>query len=554
MKVIRPTTITDAMLLSCSIPEPDTGEVVWGSTTIYATGDTIYLGTLTATVTFSVASPGVVNWANHGLVADQPVVFTNAGGALPAAITSGTTYYVKTVLTSGTFTITATVGGRAITFAGAGTGTHTGSSPVHTVYECVFVASKSTVTMTSANPGVVTWNGHGLANLTQIVFTTTGALPTNIVAGTTYYTLNVTANTFQVSSDGVTALSTVAGVQSGVHTCGLAATYNKPPLQNSSVWTEFSSTNRWNVFDQKIDTASTADGNMLYILKPGSFDSFALLKLSADTVEMDLYVNDVTTATFDNTTDFVTYASHNFTAGTAVIIFNDAGGTMPAGLVARTVYYVINPTTNTFQLAATVGGAAVNFTTNGSGTLTVAQSLYSNLLNTITSSNVGDWKSYFYEPIYQADIVSLPTFVDSSIFSLPGYSSAKLRVNIIRVGGQVSCGVMVLGLMLDLGTTKYAPEITIIDYSTKTKDSFGNWVIVQRAFSKKLKAEAYIDIANIDSVAAILSTYRATPLLWFGTDDFDSTIIYGFYVDWATQILNIAQAVITLNIEGLSQT
>jgi hypothetical protein len=76
------------------------------------------------TVTFTVASPGEVNLASHGFAANDPVVFSNSGGALPAAITGGTKYYVKTVLSANAFTISATAGGAAINFAGAGSGTN----------------------------------------------------------------------------------------------------------------------------------------------------------------------------------------------------------------------------------------------------------------------------------------------------------------------------------------------------------------------------------------------------------------------------------------------
>lgn len=77
-----------------------------------------------ATVTISSASPGVITLSSHGFVANDPVVFSNSGGALPATITEGTTYFVKTVLDADTFTISATAGGSAINTASAGTGTH----------------------------------------------------------------------------------------------------------------------------------------------------------------------------------------------------------------------------------------------------------------------------------------------------------------------------------------------------------------------------------------------------------------------------------------------
>lgn len=83
------------------------------------------------------------------------------------------------------------------------------------------------VTMTSANPGVVTWRdnagtalAHNFVAGDTVVFTTTGALPTNVVAGTTYYVVaTVTSTTFSIASTpGGTAINTTAGTQSGVHT------------------------------------------------------------------------------------------------------------------------------------------------------------------------------------------------------------------------------------------------------------------------------------------------------------------------------------------------
>lgn len=77
-----------------------------------------------ATVTISSASPGVITLVGHGFAANDPVVLSNSGGALPVAFTAGTVYYVKTVLTADTFTLSETAGGAAINTASTGTGTH----------------------------------------------------------------------------------------------------------------------------------------------------------------------------------------------------------------------------------------------------------------------------------------------------------------------------------------------------------------------------------------------------------------------------------------------
>lgn len=76
----------------------------------------------------------------------------------------------------------------------------------------------ATVTLTIASPCVITWSAHGLANGDRVVFTTTGALPTGLTAGTAYFVVNATTNTFEVAAtaDG-TAINT-SGTQSGTHT------------------------------------------------------------------------------------------------------------------------------------------------------------------------------------------------------------------------------------------------------------------------------------------------------------------------------------------------
>jgi hypothetical protein len=86
-----------------------------------------YVNGNNGTCTFSGTT---VTFTSHGLYANTAVRFTNSGGALPASITaSGTvgarSYYVKEVLTANTFSIATYAGGDAITFATAGTGTHT---------------------------------------------------------------------------------------------------------------------------------------------------------------------------------------------------------------------------------------------------------------------------------------------------------------------------------------------------------------------------------------------------------------------------------------------
>lgn len=96
-----------------------------------------------------------------------------------------------------------------------------------TVYSLVCFGGRTgkTVTMTIASPCVVTLTNHGLRAGTGVVFSTTGALPTGVTAGTTYYAKSTAANTFNLYdtaanaiAGGTTGRVNTSGSQSGTHT------------------------------------------------------------------------------------------------------------------------------------------------------------------------------------------------------------------------------------------------------------------------------------------------------------------------------------------------
>ena len=82
-------------------------------------------------------------------------------------------------------------------------------------------------------------------------------------------------------------------------------------------------------------------------------------------------------------TDIFTVSAHGLAVGDCVQLTTD--GTLPVGLSLLTNYYVISPTTNTFQLSATPNGTAVDVTNAGGSTNTYH--LYGKAIYT------GDWRS-----------------------------------------------------------------------------------------------------------------------------------------------------------------
>lgn len=98
----------------------------------------------------------------------------------------------------------------------------TGKLVLDQLYYIVNSYSTATVTVTIATPAVMTWTAHGLVSGQRIQLATTGALPTGLVAATTYWITVIDANTFNLSSSLANAQTATfiatSGSQSGVQT------------------------------------------------------------------------------------------------------------------------------------------------------------------------------------------------------------------------------------------------------------------------------------------------------------------------------------------------
>ena len=101
----------------------------------------------------------------------------------------------------------------------------------------------------------------------------------------------------------------------------------------------------------------------------GLWNSGTYLGYSPNAGNPKEYIADPTAYTF-------TCPGHGYVNTNKVVIYGD---TVPSGLTEGTVYYVVNATANTFQIAATAGGSAINFTTaGGSGCVvsTITEEVY----------------------------------------------------------------------------------------------------------------------------------------------------------------------------------
>lgn len=84
------------------------------------------------------------------------------------------------------------------------------------------------------------------------------------------------------------------------------------------------------------------------------------------TPPLDPYTQ-TTVFTADAVTDVMTSATHGLLDG-ALVQLSNSGGALPAGLSSEVPYWIVNATTNTFQLSLSEGGAVVDFSDAGTGT------------------------------------------------------------------------------------------------------------------------------------------------------------------------------------------
>lgn len=344
------------------------------------------------------------------------------------------------------------------------------NTTTHEVFEAVKQTAVAVVTLTLANPGVVAWQANGLAANTPLAFSSTGALPTGLTAGTTYYVKTAGTDSFTVSATPGGAAIQFSGSQSGVHTATAQANFNRDPtdLTNRAGvtpwWRKVSATNTYKMFDASSSSQTENADEIIVEIDAGRARALFLGGLDAATYQVEVIVG------------------------------------------VTTMY----DTTETSLVAPS------------SGTLT----------------------GYLYDPIVRK--------TDLVLTDLPRYAAARIRVTLKQPGGVVKCGSLVVGLTRDIGEMQWAPEIRILDYSRKETNEFGDTVLVKRKNAKMISCELFIDNADVDEIRRLLSTYTATALVWIGSEEYSSTIIYGFFRDLRIVLSSPAGSNVSLDLEELA--
>lgn len=170
-----------------------------------------------------------------------------------------------------------------------------------------------------------------------------------VLAGTSFGSVASTFVQLHTGPPGANGTSNVSSVTTRPQVTWSAPSGGALSESNTPTWSNWAGTNGEIVTD--ISVWSAASSGTFYLSTPlaGSATVF--------------------TATHAGTAIF-TAPSHGYSANTPVVLTPIAGGAIPTGFVADTIYYVAgtpSSTTDTFALAGTLGGTAWASSTTGTG-------------------------------------------------------------------------------------------------------------------------------------------------------------------------------------------
>lgn len=171
-----------------------------------------------------------------------------------------------------------------------------------------------------------------------------------------------------------------------------------------------------------------------------------------------------------------------------------------------------------------------------------ATEIYNQDHSLVSTDGITDWHAYFFEDVARK--------TDLVVTDLPNVLAPTITITATS-GSTVSIGQCILGTARELGGTEYGASVGITDYSRTTQDDFGNWYFVQRGYSKRGRFTVWADANTTDYLFNLLASYRSTPVLVTGSDDYTSTYLFGIFKDWSIALQYPSHSILDLEFQGI---
>lgn len=166
----------------------------------------------------------------------------------------------------------------------------------------------------------------------------------------------------------------------------------------------------------------------------------------------------------------------------------------------------------------------------------------------LSTRNVVDWYTYFFE-----SFGTVPSLV---LFDLPPYSNVVITVTLTIGSGNVSCGSLVIGNNEYIGAVQYNPKSDALNFSSVTRDTFGNATLIQRRSVPKTSQKLIVDKELVNRILVLRDSLNASPAVWAALDDptegyFEALFVLGFYRAFSIDIDRPNNAMINLELEEI---
>jgi len=199
---------------------------------------------------------------------------------------------------------------------------------------------------------------------------------------------------------------------------------------------------------------------------------------------------------------------------------------------------------NTVGLTGLKGNSVVISATSVTGGGTV----YGPVTIDLNTRQVNDGYDYCFEPF--------STNPSAVVFNVPPYSDIVVTVSISSTSGNVKCGSMVVGTYVYLGALQYGATNDGLNFSTVTRDDWGNATLVPRRTLPTTEQTLMVSSSRVNKVKQARIDLNAIPALWTGIDDstsewFDMLSILGIYTKFQIGAPIRSMAEITLSLEEI---
>jgi hypothetical protein len=209
--------------------------------------------------------------------------------------------------------------------------------------------------------------------------------------------------------------------------------------------------------------------------------------------------------------------------------------------IASPLTVVVTPgvRVDSLALAGVVGDSLAITISSGGATV------YSYSKN-LSTRQVFNWYDYFFAPFTtQAQLVR---------FDLPPYTNAVITVTVTNASGNAACGLLVIGQQVFIGQVQFEPVSDALNFSTITRDTFGNVTLVPRRNVPKVNLAINLEKGKVDVVRALRDTLNAVPAVWSGKDDdtdgyFAALFTFGIYRIFSINLKHPTLAIISLELE-----